>query len=322
MPAPRLDPACQILRICARTYQRWMADDGPVRVDGRPEAVRPSPAHALSCEERQAVLDLCNRQENAALPPSQIVPKLADEGEYIASESTFYRILREEGQQTASWSSQGPPQIHGRRRRTARRQRTRFGCWDITWLPGPIRGQFFLLYLIMDLFSRKIVGWEVHDSESAVYSRELVQRTVWKEKIIGQPLVLHGDNGSPLKGWTVQALLARLGITPSYSRPRVSDDNAFVEALFPHLQVRAELSAKGFESLSSARAWVAEFEDYYNEHHKHRGIQYVTPGQRHRGEDQAILERRHHVYLAAQARNPKRWSGATRNWGHTSVTCG
>ncbi len=168
----------------------------------------------------------------------------------------------------------------------------------------------------MDLFSRKIVGWEVHDSESAEYSRDLVQKTVWKEQIIDQPLVLHGDNGSPLKGWTVQALLAHLGITPSYSRPRVSDDNAFVEALFRTCTNVPNFPRKGFESLSSDRAWVAEFEDYYNEHHKHRGIQYVTPGQHHRGEDQEILERRHKVYLAAQARNPKRWSGATRNWGH------
>ena len=105
-------------------------------------------------------------------------------------------------------------------------------CWDITWLPGPIRGQFYFLYLIIDLYSRKIVGWEVHEVESSVHARDLVERTVWREGILDQPLVLHGDNGSPLKGSTVQALLSRLGITASFRRPRVSDEAAYAEALF------------------------------------------------------------------------------------------
>ena len=183
-----------------------------------------------------------------------------------------------------------------------------------TWLAGPIRGQFFFLYLILDLFSRKIVGWEVHASESGEHARDLVEQAVWREQIVGEPLVLHGDNGSPLKGSTVQALLARLGITRSSSRPRVSDDNAFVEALFRTCKYVPNYPRNGFESLDAARAWVAAFVDFYNNEHRHRGIQYVTPDQRHRGQDHAILAKRHAVYQAAKARNPRRWTGATRNW--------
>ena len=226
----RLRPCCSVLGITARTYQRWTVDGG-VRADGRPEAVRPLPSHALTDEERQEIVAICNLPEHASMPPGQIVPKLADEGRYLASESSYYRVLRDEDQQhhrgrARTPTPPRPPATHG-----ADAPNTVWS-WDITWLPSDIRGRFFFLYLILDLFSRKIVGWEVHATESAVNSSELVQRTVWKEGCIGQPLVLHGDNGSPIKGQTVQVMLGKLGITASFSRPRVSDDNAFVESLF------------------------------------------------------------------------------------------
>ncbi len=308
----RLDPACRVLGITARTFQRWTRE-GEVRADGRPDAVRPRPEHALSAAEREDVLNTCNRPEFADLPPGQIVPRLADQGQYLASESTFYRILRAAGQQhhrgrakapraaraPASHCATGPDQVW---------------CWDITWLPGPIRGQFFFLYLILDLFSRKIVGWEVHDTESADNARELVERTVWRCGTIGRPLVLHGDNGSPLKGATVQAMMARLGITPSYSRPRVSDDNAFVESLFRTCKYVPSFPRRGFATLAASRQWVRDFVDGYNHHHRHRSIRFVTPAQRYRGDDIAILTNRHAVYQAARQRHPARWSGATRNW--------
>jgi transposase InsO family protein len=308
----RLKPACGVLQISARTYQRWTTD-GTVRADGRPEAERPRPAHALSPEECDAVIAVCNRPENADRPPTQIVPKLADEGEYIASESTFYRILRRVGQQHHRGRAKSPRKSRPPSSHTATAP-NQIWCWDITWLAGPIRGQFYFLYLILDLYSRKIVGWEVHADESAVHARDLAERTVWREKVVGKPLVLHGDNGSSLKGWTVRALLARLGITRSFSRPRVSDDNAFIEALFRTCKYVPGFPRNGFESLEAARAWVAEFVDFYNHRHHHRGIQFVTPDQRHRGEDHAILAKRHEVYQAAKARNPRRWTSKTRNW--------
>jgi len=309
----RLAPACTVIGITARTFQRWTSGGDSLLADGRPTAVRPQPAHALSEQERQAVLDVCVQETYADLPPGQIVPRLADEGVYLASESTYYRILRAQdllhhrGRAKAPRGSK-PPTTHCASRPNA------LWCWDITWLPGPIRGQFFFLYLIIDLFSRKIVGWEVHESESGAHARDLVERTVWREHCVDQPLVLHGDNGSPLKGATVQAMLAKLGITASFSRPRVSNDNAYAESFFRTLKYAPSFPRNGFASLDAARDWVRAFADWYNAEHRHRGINYVTPQQRHAGADTAILARRHAVYQAAQQRHPNRWSRDTRNW--------
>lgn len=307
----RLRPACSVLGITARTYQRWTA--GGVRADRWPEAVRPLPTHALSDVELHAIVSVCNAPERASLPPGQIVPKLADEGRYLASESSFYRVLRNNDQQ----HHRGRARKRGVFRAPATHSAdapNSVWCWDITWLPSNIRGRFFFLYLIMDLFSRKIVGWEVHETESAVHSSELAQRTVWREDCIGQPLVLHGDNGSPIKGQTVQVMLGKLGITALFSRPRVSDGNAFVESLFRTCEYVPNFPNTGLASLEAARDWVRGFVEWYNHQHKHRGINYVTPHQRHTGQDTEILARRHTVYQEARDRHPQRWSGDTRHW--------
>lgn len=233
--------------------------------------------------------------------------------QYIASESTMYRVLREEGLRhhwgrVKAPSASKPPTTHC----ASRPNQT--WCLDITWLPGPIRGQFFFLYLILDLFSRKIVGWEVHDSECGEHASVLAERTVWRERCVDKPVVLHGDNGSLLKGATVQTMLGRLGITASYSRPRVSNYNAYAESIFRHLKYAPAFPRNGFESLEAARDWVPAFVVLYNTQHCHRGINYVTPQQRHDGLDVEILAKRHEVYQTARARHPNRWSGDTRNW--------
>lgn len=308
----RLGPACEVVGITPRTYERWTREGG-VREDGRPGAARSAPANSLSADERERVLAVCHHPEYADQPPGQIVPALADEGEYIASESTFYRILRAEGEQQHRGRAK-PPQRSRPRSTHCATEPNQVWCWDVTWLPGPVLGQFLYLYLILDLFSRKIVGWEVHTEETAEHARDLVERAVWREGCVDHPLVLHGDNGSPLKAATVQATLARLGVTPSYSRPRVSDDNAFAEALFRTCKYVPDFPKRGFASLEEARAWVAAFVRWYNRRHRHRGINYVTPDQRHRGEDQAILARRRTVYESARRKRPGRWSRGIRNW--------
>ncbi len=169
------------------------------------------------------MLDTCNSQAFESLPPSQIVPRLADQGRYLASEASFYRILRAEEQQHHRGRAKPPAP-----RQPPTSHRARGPCevwsWDITWMPGPIRGGFFYLYLILDIYSRKIVGWEVHERESAEHAADLVRRAVWAEGCLTRPLVLHADNGSPMKGATMKATLERLGVIASYSRPRVSDD--------------------------------------------------------------------------------------------------
>ena len=172
------------------------------------------------------------------------------------------------------------------------------------------------LYLILDIYSRKVVGWEVHDTDAADHAAHLVRRTALAEGIaaLQSKPVLHGDNGATLKATTVLAMLNWLGIKPSYSRPRVSDDNAYAEALFRTAKYRPEFPSKGFESLNAAREWAASFVRWYNVEHRHSGIRYVSPAQRHAGEAQAILAARHDVYLKARDQNPARWTRDTRNW--------
>ena len=318
----RLRLACATAGIHVRTLQRWKTEEGLTRGDRRPDAVRPRPAHALTAEERTQVLEVANEARFADLPPARIVPMLADEGVYLASESTFHRLLREAGQtahrgRAKAPAASRPPTTHIA---TAPRQ---VWCWDMTYLPANVAGRWFHLYLILDLYSRKIVGWEVHETDAAEHAAHLVRRTALAEGIaaLADKPVLHGDNGATLKATTVLAMLWWLGVKPSYSRPRVSDDNAFVESLFRTAKYRPEFPASGFAELGAARDWARQFVHWYNHDHRHSGIRYVSPAQRHAGEDVAILAARHEVYRQARERNPARWSGHTRDWTHiTTVT--
>jgi putative transposase len=311
----RLAPACRLAGIDLRTFRRWREGDGQVRADHRPEAVRPRPAHALSEAERARIVALANEPRFASTPPARIVPALADEGIYVASEASFHRVLREHGQMQRRGRarpprSAGPPSTH---LATAPGQ---VWCWDVTFLKARVQGHWFYLYLILDLYSRKIVGFEVHDTDQAEHAAHLVRRTALAEGIHARPLrpVLHGDNGPSVKATTVAAMLHWLGIAPSHSRPRVSDDNAYAEALFRTAKYRPEFPTAGFADLAAARQWAAEFVLWYNHALHHSGIRYVTPAQRHAGEDGAILAARHALYQQAREANPRRWSGPTRNW--------
>jgi putative transposase len=311
----RLRLACDIAGIDERTLQRWKAHEGLVQGDGRPQAVRATPSHALSADERAKVLSVANEPRFASVPPARIVPMLADEGVYIASESSFARVLRAAGQNAHRGRAKAPKAVRPPTTHIASSPR-QVWCWDMTYLPAVVMGMWFHLYLILDLYSRKIVGWEVHDSDHSDHAAHLVRRTALAEGIaaLADKPVLHGDNGSTLKATTVLAMLNWLGVKPSYSRPRVSDDNAYAESLFRTAKYRPEFPSKGFANLDAARVWAAEFVHWYNVDHRHSGIQYVSPSQRHEGEDQAILEARHALYLQAREKNPARWSGDTRNW--------
>ena len=302
---------CDQMGLSMRTYQRWTREGG-VKADGRPDAVRPPPAHKLTQAERDEVLAIVNNPAHKSLPPSQIVPALADEGRFIASESTFYRLLRQENQQQHRGRSKAPaPRPLNTHCATGPNQ---VWCWDVTWLPGPAKGIFFYLYLILDLYSRKIVGWEIHEEESSELASALVTKAYLREGIAGVELVLHSDNGSPMKGASLMETLYRLGIMKSYSRPRVSNDNAYAESIFRTCKYRPDYPHKGFATLDDARAWVHQFVTWYNQQHKHSGLKFITPMQRHRGETTDVMRQRQAVYEAAKAANPKRWSGSTRNW--------
>lgn len=309
----RPSAACAEIGLSPRTLRRWRDPDGDIHEDRRPFAERPAPANKLSEEERDHIVATCNVPEFASLPPSQIVPRLADQGTYIASESSYYRVLRERGQNHR----------RGRARPATRRKpptsfEAKAPCqvwsWDITWLPGPIAGAFFYLYLIVDIFSRKIVGWEVHDRETAEFAAQVLERAVWSERCLTRPLVLHADNGSPMKGATMKVTMERLGVIASFSRPRVSNDNPFSEALFRTCKYTPNWPTRGFATIEEARTWVQGFANWYNLEHRHSAIRFVTPDQRHRGEDRELLASRHQVYELARNDHPERWSGPTRNW--------
>jgi putative transposase len=311
----RLRLACETAGIDERTLQRWKACQGLVSGDGRPQALRPAPSHALSQIERARLLRVANEPRFAAVPPARIVPMLADEGIYLASESSFARVLRDEGQNAHRGRAKAPKAVRPPTTHIATAPRAVW-CWDMTYLPATVLGRWFHLYLILDLYSRKIVGWEVHDTDDSDHAAHLVRRTALAEGIatLFTKPVLHGDNGSTLKATTVLAMLDYLGVKPSYSRPRVSDDNAYAESLFRTAKYRPEFPAKGFATLQEARTWAAGFVHWYNFEHRHSGIRYVSPAQRHAGEDHAILAARHDLYTRAREAHPARWSGKTRNW--------
>ncbi|MBP2658117.1 MAG: hypothetical protein H6Q69_1149 [Firmicutes bacterium] len=222
--------ACDEIGLSERTLQRW-CKAGASAADQRPLAKRPIPANKLSVEEREAILAIVNQPEFQSVPPSQIVPTLADQWTYIASESTMYRVMRQAGEQNHRGRSKAP--TSNLKSTHCATESNRVWTWDITYLPGPAKGLYFYLYLILDIFSREIVGWEVWPEETAENSSRLIRRAVLAQKITCQedPLVLHSDNGSPMKGVSMMETLYQLGITPSRSRPSVSNDNPYSESI-------------------------------------------------------------------------------------------
>jgi transposase InsO family protein len=264
------------------------------------------------------VIEIANSPEFRDLSPKQIVPRLADQGSYVASESSFYRILRE-AQQLEHRERSGVATKRARPSEHVASGPNQVMSWDITYLRAPVKGEFFYLYLIEDVWSRKIVGWQVHEEESMWLASRLIERTCDQLGIDPEGVVLHSDNGGPMKGSTMLATLERLGIVPSFSRPRVSDDNPYSESLFRTLKYRPSYPGGPFASIEAAREWVADFVAWYNLEHLHSGIGYVTPAQRHAGEDEKILEQRREVYERAQQRNPQRWSRAARCWDRPEI---
>lgn len=308
----RQDKACEIIGISAKTIQRWAQPNN--HQDGRVEA-KHEPKNKLTTLERQRIIKVSNEPLFANLPPCQIVPKLADKGQYIGSESTFYRVLKEEHQLTHRDKSKPARKVIKPKALTAVGPNQIY-TWDITYLPTQIRGVFFYLYLVLDIYSRKIVGWQVHSEELSALAADLMIDICQREGINRHQVTLHSDNGSPMKGATMLATLQELGIVPSFSRPSVSNDNPYSESVFRTLKYRPEYPEKPFSDIGAAREWVNVFVQWYNHEHQHSGIKFVTPEQRHTGEDIGILIKRKRVYEKAKLQNPERWTGDTKNWLH------
>ena len=306
----RLLQACRVAGVSIRTIDRWRNRPGGDDLRSGPHR---RPRNALTPTEEAQVLHVLTSSRYAELSPKQLVPQLADEGLYLASESTLYRLQRRYG-------------LRGTKRIASRTHVTRAAAlhratgpnqvwsWDITWLPTIVRGLYLRLYLVMDVWSRRIVGWRVAERESADIAAELITQICRDAELDPRGLVLHSDNGAPMRASTMVSTLQWLGIVPSFSRPHVSDDNPYSEALFRTLKHTPAYPRLPFANVAAAQRWVARFVQWYNGEHRHSAIRYVTPDERHGGREQHILTHRHQLYQMARRIHPERWSGPTRNW--------
>lgn len=307
----RREQAALCLDVEIRTLQRWEDEAHALSGDLR-AGPGTAPANKFSDVELARIAAVVTSKEFCDLAPTQIVPRLADQGKYVASESSLYRFLH----------SNNLDAHRGRAKLPVRKKPQEFiatnpnelWSWDITYLKSNVRGVYFYLYLFMDIFSRKIVGHEVFASESAELSSLLFENICEKNGVKQTGIVLHADNGGPMKGATMLATLQKLGVVKSFSRASVSDDNPFSEALFRTLKYRPGYPTKPFKDIESARDWVAGFVKWYNTEHLHSEISFTTPSSRHEGNDKKILKNREQVYELARKAQPLRWSGQTRNW--------
>lgn len=299
--------SCQLLGLSLRTLERWEKDP---REDAR-QGPKTQPANSLTPEETAQVISISNSEAYRDLNPHQIVVALADKQQYVASECTFYRILKKNHMLVHRLKSK-PKTQHPPRELIATAP-NQVWSWDITYLPSLIRGVHFYLYLIEDVFSRMIIGWRIEERESATLSADLVSECCRKHNISRNQISLHADNGGAMKGATMLSTLVRLGVDPSFSRPSVSNDNPFSESLFRTVKYGATFP-NHFKNIEASRVWMMGFEHWYTHEHLHSQISYVTPFSRHYGLDSAILMGRKEVYNLAKSKHPHRWSGGIRNW--------
>lgn len=305
-----LRKVCDFLQISIRTVQRWQKDQVG---DKRKGSFREVP-NRLSDEEKQTILRTANLPKYRNMAPAEIVAILAENGQYLASERSFYRVLKEHDQLV----------FRGPGRKPVKRERPyheiigplQLLSWDITYLRTNVNGIFFYLYLVMDVWSRKIVAWEIHAEESSHLSASMMDRL--SKQIDLRGVILHADNGSPMKGSTMLMKLHDLGVVASFSRPRVSEDNPYSESLFKTMKYRPGYP-KVFQTLVDARKWVADFVHWYNHEHRHSAIGYVTPEERHTGRDREILQQRAVTFRKAREAHPERWSGNPKEWAYMEL---
>lgn len=305
----RLEKACELLGLSVRTIERWRKH--PDADDAR-RGPRHRSHNALTPVEQARVIAVMTSPEHTGVPVKQLVPKLADEGIYLASESTMYRLQRRFDLRA---SKRRRTHSHVTRAATVHRATgpNQVWSWDITYLPTTVRGRFLHLYLVLDVWSRRIVASRVHERESADLAAVMIRAACDEGDIDATGLVLHSDNGKAMRGSTMLATLQSLGIVPSFSRPHVSDDNPYSEALFRTLK-HVPAYPSHFADLEDAQRWVELFVRWYNSEHRHSAIRFVTPDQRHFGHEIAILAKRHALYTRAARTKPERWARATRNW--------
>lgn len=310
----RLSTICQYIGISERTYERWKKENG--LLDKRKGSAK-HVVNKLSEQQRDEVVKTCCNEEYRDLNPCEIVPILAENGIYMASESTIYRIFKERGL-NKSRNNTKTPNRENKPDELLATGPNQVWSWDITYLKTDVKGKYYYLYLFMDVWSRVIVGWGIFEEESGEIASMLFKNICKKLNLTG--VRLHSDNGAPMKSANMLSTLFFLGVIPSFSRPRVSNDNPYSESLFKTLKYTAGYPGY-FVMLEDARNWMKKFENWYNYEHRHSMINYVTPMQRHTGEDKKILEIRKETYKKAQMKNPERWSKHCKKWEYKENVC-
>ena len=292
--------ACRCVGRSRATHYRRLAPAKPQA----PRAVVRVPANKLSTEEVSAVLDALAEPRFVDLSPAQVFHILLDEGTYLASVSTFYRVLRTHGELTERRRvASHPPRV---RPELVAHGPNAVWSWDITNLKGPKKGEYYKLYVVLDIFSRYVVAWCVAPVESAELASELIAGAVAEQGVVPGTLNVHADRGSSMTSDQVAGLLAFLGISRTHSRPHVSNDNPYSEAQFKTLKYCPAFPER-FGSLEDARAFCRVFFEYYNHEHRHSGIGYHTPASVHLGTADQIRAKRTETLNAAYAANPRRF---------------
>jgi len=299
--------ACEVVGISLRTLQRWKHGALQDQRKGSKKRV----VRKISLDIRDAIIEQCNNKRFRDQNPYEIVALLLNDGCYLASVRTFYRVLKERNLQ----HHRSNVRVPGRHAKPPEQKATASNqvyTWDITYMARTVKGLFFYAYVIMDIFDKNIIGWAVHEEESGRHSRDLFDRTLKGRKITIR--ALHADNGSPMKGITLMALLQELKVEVSHSRPRTSNDNPFSESLFKTMKYRVNYPGR-FDSLDQARQWLALFVHWYNTEHLHSSIGYITPEQMRTGRAAAIFEQRNATMCQAHTEYPERWgSRPVKQW--------
>lgn len=280
-------------------YHKLVRDDNPA-----PAAPRQRPEHALSEAEQQKVLDTLHTPRFVDLAPSQVYAQLLEEGKYLCSIRTMYRILAandevRERRAVACHPVYTKPELLA----TGHNE---VWSWDITKLKGPVKWSYYYLYVILDIFSRYVVGWMVAERESATLAKRLITETCCKQNIDQEQLTLHADRGSSMKSKVVAQLLSDLGVTKTHSRPHVSNDNPFSESQFKTMKYRPGFPSR-FGSIQDARVFAVDFFRWYNEEHRHSGIALYTPSDMHYDRIEQIHQDRQAALDAAYQRHPNRF---------------
>jgi putative transposase len=299
--------ACAIFGVKQRSHRhRQQRNEGRLAKQQRPECERkPHPA-TMTQAEKDVVVELLCSERWCDISPTQVFWALLDEGKYFCSERQMYRILLERNLTGDRRGRHGRKRTHRKPRLKATKPNVVW-CWDITALRGPAKGIKYYLYSFIDLFSRKIVAWSVHTTESEALARRMMKKACKDNGIEPKQLTIHADRGSPMIAGSVEELLGDLGVVKSHSRPRVSNDNAFIEASFKTVKYRPDYPER-FESINQARAWCRKFFTWYNEEHYHSGISYQHPADVHDGTHKTVTKKRQETLDAAHRAHPHRFS--------------